>query len=215
MALVQSGYLIEKSFERMYLEFGRPAASDEFVYSIPRRGVPPDTCPKRYRGIARQPLQPWFHEISGAPGVEEPEELEAAEEMRKLEESGRSAEDFVFEFADVERVRRKLKRPSDWELLWAADCGAGVVPPSNGELLGFEPTWFVGDHFSAISDSMCFPEWHGPDEAGVLFARHHDRLNDHALFRTRSDADEFLRYYRSFDWTETGDYVIAEVRAIS
>ena len=81
-------------------------------------------------------------------------------------------------------------------------------------MLGYDPTWFIGDHFSAIADCMCFPLWHGTDEAGTLFKTYHDRLNGNALYDNAEDALEFLNYYRSFDWTETGEYVIAEVRTV-
>ncbi len=45
----------------------------------------------------------------------------------------------------------------------------------------------------------------------MLFLEHFRRLNRHGLFDTPEAAQAFLDYYRSFDWTETGDYVIAEV----
>ena len=80
-----------------------------------------------------------------------------------------------------------------------------------GVSLGFEPTWFVGDCFSAVCDCMCFPKWHGTDKEGVLFVEHYERLNQHALFNSRNEAQAFLDFYRSFDWKETGNYVIAEI----
>ena len=58
---------------------------------------------------------------------------------------------------------------------------------------------------------MCFPRWHGTDTEGTLFAEYHERLNESALFRTAEEAAKFISFYRSHDWTETGDYVIAEV----
>jgi len=210
--VVKSGYLIERSFERMYAEFDRPADPDEIIYSIPRRGVPAAGSSKKYRGIARNPLQPWFQELAGAPGVTEPEEREAAAELRLLEDAGRSADDFIHSLDDVKRVWEKLRAPTNWEVVWVADIEAGIAAPPHTPLLGFEPTWFTGDHLSAIADCMCFPIWHGNDEGGLLFAEHHDRLNEHALFPTQHEAQVFLQHYRSFDWTETGEYVIAEVR---
>jgi hypothetical protein len=209
---VTSGYLIERSFERMYVEFHRPADPGQIVYSIPRRGASPEASSKKYRGIARDPLHAWFHELEGT--VPEPEEREAATELRLLEDAGRSADDFIDSLADAKRVWDKLRAPTHWELIWAGDCDAGIAPPPDTFLLGYEPTWFWGDHFSAISDCMCFPTWHGTDEEGVLFAEHHHRLNKHALYPTTEEARAFLQYYRSFDWTETGDYVIAEVRLV-
>jgi hypothetical protein len=89
---IPSGYLIETSFERMYRTFTRPAEPHEARYSIPRQGVAPAAFPKQYRGIARRPLAAWVEELSGAPGIETPDELEAA------------GDDFIFASPDVERV---------------------------------------------------------------------------------------------------------------
>ena len=55
------------------------------------------------------------------------------------------------------------------------------------------------------------PRWHGTDESGQLFLSYFRQLNRHGLFQAKSDAEEFLRYYLSFDWTERGDFEIAEV----
>jgi len=71
----------------------------------------------------------------------------------------------------------------------------------------------TGDHFSASCDCLCFPRWHGTDPEGLLFREHFSRLNRDGLFRSAQEARAFLRYYLSFDWTETGEYEIAEVWA--
>ena len=62
---------------------------------------------------------------------------------------------------------------------------------------------------------MCFPLWHGTDTEGVLFKKYHNKLNQNALFDAPEIAKEFLKYYLSFDWTETGEYTITEVRLVS
>jgi hypothetical protein len=64
-------------------------------------------------------------------------------------------------------------------------------------------------------DSMCFPRWHGPDPEGNMLIPFHERLNQHGLFPTVSQAAEFLTFYRSQTWAETGNYVLAEVRKVS
>ena len=58
---------------------------------------------------------------------------------------------------------------------------------------------------------MLFPRWHGSDPEGTLFRDHFEKLNSFGLFYNRNDAREFLKYYLSFDWTETGEYYITEV----
>ena len=112
---------------------------------------------------------------------------------------------------DARRVYSLLRNPERWEVIWAGNSDEAVDRSDVGATLGFEPTWFVGDRLSALCDCMCFPRWHGTDKEGVLFAEHYERLNEHALFNSRDEAKEFLEFYLSFDWTETGDYVIAEI----
>ena len=60
---------------------------------------------------------------------------------------------------------------------------------------------------------MCFPTWHGPDQDGTLFLEYFSRLNEYGLFPSADLAKEFLEFYLSFDWTETGDYLIAKIMA--
>ena len=62
---------------------------------------------------------------------------------------------------------------------------------------------------------MCFPRWHGCDPEGTLFLPFFERLNENALFDTADDATEFLDFYRSHDWTESGDYFIADVWSVA
>jgi hypothetical protein len=61
---------------------------------------------------------------------------------------------------------------------------------------------------------MCFPRWHGTDREGTLFREHFARLNENALFDSAEHAEEFLAFYRSLDWAEIGDYVVAEVHGL-
>lgn len=221
MKTPSSGFLIVKTFETMYREFKKPAQEYQVIYSIPRVGVLPEQMPKRYRGISRHVISAWDVKTDGIPPkypfpldpviASEPEACQAT---FALQERGLVTDDFFSTIADTMTVFTLLRHQSSWEILWAADTDSGIVYPGAAELLGYEPTYFTSDHFSAISDCMCFPQWHGTDKEGVLFMPFHERLNAHALFATIPDAEEFLRFYLSHDWTETGDYTIAEVRLI-
>jgi hypothetical protein len=167
---------------------------------------------KKYRGIDRLPVGAypvWVHGVEDAPRAAE--EPEAYQLMWDLEDAGRAAEDFVFALEDARQVHAALEGPAKWEIIWVRDAAAGADRSGVGPTLGFEPTWFWGDHFSAVCDCMCFPRWHGTDKEGTLFAEYHERLNESALFRTAEEAAKFLSFYLSHDWTEKGDYVIAEV----
>jgi hypothetical protein len=208
------GFLLVRTFDYLYRSFPKPAPRDQIIYSVPREGVPPNAVSKRYRGIDREALEAWSAEdlSLGFPYIPTPTEPEACIALYELECQGACETDFIFSLPETRRVYALLRAPIDWELIWAADVTADITRPREGRVLGYEPTWFWGDHFSAICDSMCFPRWHGTDEEeGTLFAPYYTRLNDHALFDSPVEAEDFLRFYRSQDWTETGDYVIAEI----
>jgi hypothetical protein len=209
----QGGFLLVWTFHQVYRTF--PDTTSFFgkvPYSIPKPGVLPQQMARKYRGIDRRVLSSW--DVRGH-GVEDnpiaAEEPEASQLMWDLEDAARAAEDFVFVLEDARRLYEALREPAKWEIIWVRDSAVDVERFGVGQTLGFEPTWFWGDHFSAVCDCMCFPRWHGTDKEGVLFAEYHERLNENALFDTVEGAARFLHFYRSHEWTETGDYVIAEV----
>lgn len=209
-----SGFLIVRPYNWLYQHFWKPADPEQVIYAIPRKGADPDSYEKRYRGISREPLQAWYEELRGAPSIIVPEDFRAASALRLLEDNGRADDDFIFDQADALDIFSKLDHPNLWEVIWVADADTQNDEPANSRLLGFDPTWFYGDHFSAIADSMCFPTWHGTDKDGTLFLDYYSRLNEHGLFPSSSLAKDFLDFYRSFEWTETGDYLIAKVMAV-
>lgn len=220
MALPNGGFLIVTRFEELCRDYcnrfekiarDQWGFGDDLIYSVPRQHFPPTEVRKKYRGIDRAPLIAWpssqFPDETWM-GREEPEASQALEDL----ETAKKADDgFVFSILDARRVYSLLQDPDRWELIWACNSATAFDRNGVGATLGFEPTWFVGDRFSAVCDCMCFPRWHGTDKEGVLFAEHYSRLNEHALFDSADEAMKFLEFYLSFDWTETGDYVIAEI----
>lgn len=216
MCDVYSGYLIVKTFERMYREFWKPFEANEVIYSIPRKGVPPESYEKKYRGSGRDPLQPWIEQLRDT-GVVEPtdNELEASLFLNDLDEIGKSKDDFVFSLDDVRELLSKIHPPIERDIIWAARCDKQTKKPENSFLLGYEPTWFYpSDHFSAIADCMCFPRWHGCDLEGTLFKSYHEGLNEYGLYPTQDEAKSYLDFYLSHDWTEHGEYYFAEIRSV-
>jgi len=214
------GFLIVSRFEELYDDYLARfetlyrdywSFTGELIYSLPQRRLAANEVRKKYRGIDRMPLIAWparkFPDETWM-GREEPEACQALDD---LEISNRGQDDFIFSLVDAGHVYSILRNSKRWEMIWAGNSDLVVDRTGVGVTLGFEPTWFVGDHFSAVCDCMCFPKWHGTDKEGTLFAHHYERLNEHALFKSRDDAQEFLEFYHSFDWTETGDYVIAEI----
>ncbi|RPI00281.1 MAG: hypothetical protein EHM72_09700 [Calditrichaeota bacterium] len=116
---------------------------------------------------------------------------------------------------DARDVYLTLGEPKDWEILWVRLTEETGQAPPQSVRLGFEPSWYPKGYFSALCDCMCFPRWHGTDEAGTLFADYHARLNAHGLFESQNDAVDFIRFYVSLDWRETGDYSVVEVYSLS
>lgn len=47
---------------------------------------------------------------------------------------------------------------------------------------------------------------------GRLFLDYYRKLNGNGLFDSTDEAAGFSLCYTSFDWTETGPYIIAEIR---
>jgi hypothetical protein len=234
---MDSGYLIVKTFKRMYREYLRlrdimnfPLPNDHVIYSIPLKGVPVDTYTKQYRGVCREPLFPWNETdeevFRGSDMVVEPldSELKAHLAVGQLEmdrepECGDIVKpdegDIIEAYEDALRVFGLLEPPIEREVLWFCDVESDPDGRPDYPLLGYEPALLGGDWFSAISDCLCFPMWHGTDSEGQLFKKYHEKLNEHALFDNPQIARDYLEYYRSFDWTETGDYNIVEVRLVT
>ena len=213
MTEIESGFLIVRSYATLYQEF-RVKSTRPF-YGIPRVGIPRDAMPKRYRGIDREPLGAWSDDDLKIRGERvfswALHERNACLAMVGLEARGASRNDFIFEESDAREVFAQLDCRDEWEIVWARKVTARASPPTGYRVCGYEPTWWTGDHFSALCDCMCFPRWHGTDADGSLFAAHFDRLNGNALFDTAEQAEDFLRFYVSLDWTETGRFEVAEV----
>lgn len=206
MALPDGGFLIVTRFDELYRDYcsrfekiarDHWGFTDDLIYSLPQQGLPPSEVRKKYRGIDRVPLIAWpsrrFPDETWM-GREEPEACQAVDD---LETSNGAKEGFIFSIQQARRVYLLLRNPERWELIWVRNSDADIDRTGVGTLLGFEPTWFVGDRFSAVCDCMCFPKWHGTDKEGVLFAEHYERLNQYALFNSRDEAKEFLEFYRS------------------
>ncbi|MBI1847064.1 MAG: hypothetical protein HY294_13165 [Candidatus Rokubacteria bacterium] len=115
--------MVVETFERLYHEYELPV--DHPLYGVPRRGVPAREATRRYRGIDREPLEPFAAGAAGlvASGVLPPPAEEGAQRrLAEFEEEGRALEDFVLD-------------------------GEAALP----RRLGFDATWFSGDQrFSGI-----------------------------------------------------------------
>ncbi|MBN2181022.1 MAG: hypothetical protein JW715_03850 [Sedimentisphaerales bacterium] len=223
-----SGYLIVKTFQRMYRKYLElrdkmkyPLPDDKVIYSIPWKEKLSQEYYKQYRGVSRYTLFSWDETdekyFRGSGMVEEPKdnELEAHFAIGRLEKLNKIYDDLIETYEDAIQIFNLLKAPIEREIIWIREVDSYSKEVPDYILLGYEPAWFGGDWFSAISDCMCFPLWHGTDTEGELFKEYHAKLNQNALFDTPEIAEEFLKYYLSFDWTEhVGDYTIIAIRLV-
>jgi hypothetical protein len=209
---VTSGFLIVLTYPSLYERYVGRYNTEKDVYAIPRIDKPSESSRVRYRGLDRDALDPLSPDTErhfiriGKPY------LLAEIRLWELESSGLSEDGFVFSLADALEVQSWLgEHASNYEIIWARIADSHEVVPDGFVSAGYEPTYFTSDHFSASCDCMLFPRWHGTDGEGSLFRDYFQRLNPHGLFDTPEEARAFLNYYLSFDWTETGEYHIAEV----
>lgn len=196
---IEAGYLIVKTFPKLYKDYVQRYALSTSVYALPRIDLGPDDYEIQYRGIDRDALTPYTDSDNLA-------EIR----MSEMEKDSRCGDGFLFTQADVNDVMSYLIDSNTYEIIWTKIAKSNDKPPDGFISIGFEPSWFIGDHFSASCDSMLIPRWHGTDE-GTLFKDYFDKLNRYGLFETYDIAKSFLDFYLSFDCAETGEYEITEV----
>ena len=197
------GYLIVKTFDCLYNEYKNKYMLKSNVYGIPRIDIDASNYNIKYRGIDRDCLGP--NDINP---------LNLAEvRIKELKNSEYDYEnmDFIEEKYLADVFSWLEKDIAKYEVIFVRKNKCKCPIPENYKSIGFEPSYFVSDHFSASCDCMLFPRWHGTDKEGVLFIPYFKKLNKYGLFNTSEEADNFLEYYLSLDWTETGDYFNTEV----
>lgn len=225
--VITSGYLIEKTFRRMYREFiatrerYEPHLLNTGGYSTPRTDIPPEQMSKQYRGLQREPMQCWIEDLRGS-GVVEPTdpELNASLYLDVLMTNGNADSDIILKLADAREVMRRIEPPVEREIIWARRMGAGDEPLPGTVLLGYEPgTFYPPVSTSAIAEGLFFTYPGSNDEEGSRFQTYHDRLNRFGLFDTPADAEQYLKAYLDFlpaDWDQQKDkYYTIEIRAIT
>jgi hypothetical protein len=204
--IYDSGFLVVKTYKRQYRDWlvdwvTKPDLIPD-IYALPRPDRQPGDYNLKYRGMDRD-------EIS----IDHKHRTLASLRVEDLIEEGKAADGIFTNQSDALDLVTYLDEGDrlDYEIIWAKVADSPIVPPTGYRTVGFEATYFLGDHFSAQCDCMLFPRWHGTDDEGTLFLEHFHKLNSYGMFDSIQDARNFLEYYRSFDWTEIGEYVIAEV----
>jgi hypothetical protein len=201
---------VVKRFEILYGEFASRDSNTTSIYALPTFETLASEAAIRYRGLDRDAVRP--SDWEGSPAAEI-----RMSEINPDIDSGYSADydrrEFLATHVNAVEVLKWAdeETPGVYEILWTRIAGRPDPPPPGFHAIGYEPTYFGSDHFSALCDCMCFPRWHGTDPGGTLFLPFFRQLNVNGLFDDAATAVEFLAFYLSFDWTETGNYETAEV----
>ena len=197
---IEAGYLIVKTFSRLYRDYAPRYKLTRDFYALPRIDRGPTSLSIQYRGLDRDALDPYTNSDDLA-------EIRMAE----LEKIGGCEDGFLFSDETLRDVLSLAQSPLDCEVIWTNVASSRIQAPAGFVSAGFDPTYFEGDHFSASCDCMLIPRWHGTDKNGTQFLEYFRQLNRFGLFSSPDAAQAFLDFYLSLDWTETGEYAIAEV----
>ena len=114
----------------------------------------------------------------------------------------------------VKKLKSTLKNSDDYEIVFVKAADTETDIPKGYKFAGFDISYSRIDlqgMFSIICDCLFIPMWHGCDENGTAFMEFFNKLNKNGLFNDRNTAFEYLKYYNSFDWAETGNYAIYEI----
>ena len=216
---ITSGFLVLKTFERMYREYlirfeKRKKIKPELTY-VP---IPLEQMPGRYRGIARGHIEPWIEDLRGSDMWEEPteQELKASLFMHKLCESGKADNGFIFRLDDAKKLFRMIRPPVEREIIWAGRTDKNDPPPQGTEILGYEPIDFDGDYTSLIADVFFFNYFRPADcddPYGTRAKKYYSRLNKWGLFDTTDLVQQYVDSYPLLPEHERPDH-IAEVRIV-
>lgn len=167
---------------------------------------------KTYRGISRGPLG---DQVYGAENGNNANEFA----LRRLAQVTPAStlelcdDCFIDRYEDALEIYGLLDEPKSWEIIEVLQSDFRL----DSRTFGFDVGYWRSDHFSLIADTAICPTWHPPaprdwDELSNRL-RH---LNNHALFESVAEAEEFRTYYRSKEWAETedvpGEFAVIEVR---
>lgn len=201
---IESGFLVVLRFDVLYSRYAPRYQGTRDICALPRIDRSWTECPIKYCGTDRDALDANHDRPS----------LLAELLLADLEMQGRCIGGVLRTPEDLDEVLRSLEDDvAQYEAIWVRQMGADEHVPAGISRLGIEPSYFIGDHFSASCDCMMIPRWHGTDGDGTLFLDHFRRLNQHGLFESEGNAWKFFDYYCSLDWTENdrSDYVMVGV----
>jgi hypothetical protein len=211
--MLNQGFLIVQKYEHLYDKYKDRYQLTTDLYALPRIDRSPKEYRIQYRGIDRDCLTPneWSPYNLAEIRLAELANQVKAEKRDFYYNEFKEVEDFVpYELLNEMYEWLEDDRPK-YETIFVKIADTLGEIPDGFISIGYEPSYFYSDHFSASCDCMMISRWHGTDNEGTLFSKYFMQLNPYGMFPTIDIAKEFLEYYLSFDWTERGDYFITEV----
>ncbi len=216
---VTSGFLIVKTFERMYrdylIKFERYKKVSPAVTYGP---ILLEQMPGKYRGVARDPIEPWIEDFRGSGMIEEPieQELDASLFIKELADAGKAKFWYIYKLDDARKLLLMIRPPVEREIIWVRRMDKNDTPPSGTEILGYEPIQFNGDFSSLIAHVLFFRyAWTADcdDPDGARAKNYYSRLNNWGLFDIPELARRYVDSFPLVPDHELPDH-IAEVRIV-
>ncbi|MHC4118451.1 MAG: hypothetical protein ACYSWO_13200 [Planctomycetota bacterium] len=220
---VMTGFVVVKTFERMCREYLVNFERCWQVNHPSANPVLPEQMPGKYRGIDRDPIQPWVEALRGT-GVVEPteQELAASLYMEELTRAGKADDDFIFAVDDARKLLRMILPPVEREMIWARRIDGPDAQPPGVVVLDYEPTaFYASEHESAIATNAFFRYWRSDDKEDPKkkqFRAYHSRLNRWGLFDTPAEAEQYLSFSLELvadKRTEGMDYIVEGIDYIA
>ncbi len=218
---VTSGFLVVKTFERMYREYlinfeKYRKVNPEFTYD--HDPITLEQMPGKYRGIARKPIETWIEDFRSSGMIAEPteQELDASLFIQDLNGAGKAKSCFIFELDNAKKLLTMIRPPVEREIIWARRMDKNDPPPPGTEILGYEPIDFDGDFSSLIAYVLFFRYvWNADcdDPDGTRAKNFYSRLNKWGLFDTPDLARRYVDSFPLLPEHERPKH-IAEVRIV-
>lgn len=192
-----------------YLVVLKPEAAERHFESMAlvQQVVPGTAAAKRYRGIARDPIDRWYEGEAKWNRDAGPNDLAR---LKIWELYGPDPNDhwtladwfdpdLLANLADAQAVLALTQPPGDFEIIQVTRGDAATTAAT----LGFDVGYWGSDHFSLIADVLVFCRWHSCPTANLpTLAPWASRLNEHFLFASASDAAAYRTWYMEQDWAE-------------
>jgi hypothetical protein len=215
LIVLRPGPLLER-YEASDIAIRNAGALAELRAAVPR------IDPRRYRGIARDPLDPFvstdrveLEEWRRGGWFDVDEEARARRRYREIVGEIREDDDLLPSAAAAREVFGLLDEPAAREIVEVRRRGFDPGPAT----LGFDIGSWGGDRFSTIADMVVTPQWHPPEPED--FGELADRLatlGRDLLFSTERDASDFRAWYLGRPWAEKelreGEIAVIQVDAV-